>query len=128
MLDRNNFKEVRRSSSISADNVNKGTPETAREMMTQLIPEENESGSSVNDKRMNQHGSVGSEVLNGGRGRLSQEVNEKQLAQLKLTQSSDTGRKGFSMANLKNSETSSHSPSPLTSQTAQNTLSAQPNQ
>ena len=134
--ERIDVKEGRRSSSISADNVHKGTPETVLSATHQIQEDLNESGSSENemDQRLNQHGSVGSDVLNsgsngrGGAGRLSQEVNENKLAQLKLTQSSDTGRKGLSMANLKNSEnsrTSSHSP--LTSQTAQNTLSAQPN-
>ena len=121
--ERINVKEGRRSSSISADNVN-NTPETVVSK-TPLIQEAwNESDSSGEEKRKNQHGhgTVSSEILNsevshGGRalGRRSQEVNENKLAQLKLTQSSETGRKGYSMAHLKGSETSNRSThSPLT--------------
>ena len=89
--ERVNLKE-RRSSSISADNVN-NTPETVLSK-TPLIQEAwNESESSGEDKRKNQHGTISSEILNsesvGGRGakigRLSQEVNENKLAMLKLT-------------------------------------------
>ena len=84
--ERINVKEGRRSSSISADNVN-NTPETVMSK-TPLIQEAwNESDSSGEEKRKNQHGTVSSEILNsevshGGRavGRLSQEVNENKLA------------------------------------------------
>ena len=83
--DRINIKDKRRSSSISADNVNKGTPETILSNTHQIQEDMNESGSSENEmaKNLNKHGSVGSDVLNSGspasntakgKGRLSQEI------------------------------------------------------
>ena len=117
--DRHNAKELRRSSSISADNV-ASTPEQESSKTPRIQEAWNESDSSGEEKRKTAHGNVSAELLHsdpsqGSRaaGRLSTDANENRLAQLKLTQSSETGRKGYSAANLKNSETSnrsSHSP------------------
>ena len=90
--ERINVKEQRRSSSISADNVN-NTPEPVLSKTPLIAEAWNESESSGEEKRKIQIGTntISSEILNseshGGRavGRLSQEVNENKLAQLKLT-------------------------------------------